>query len=79
MELSLNEFVLAVLVACLLLVAVLSLLSRFLHHRMESKQLRGIIICRSCGYLFVAPTTGNLCQCPACHKSNFRHSNGKLG
>lgn len=79
MSLSLNEFVLIVLSASLLLTAGFSVVSRLLHLRAESRLVRARIVCRICGNVFVSGHTGNLCHCPACDKPNLRRGNGKLG
>lgn len=79
MDLSLNEFVTAVLAASLALVAGVSLLSRLLHLRAENRLVRMRTVCRLCGNNFLADHSGKLCQCPSCDKPNLRRGNGRLG
>lgn len=79
MSLDLNEFVLVVLSVSLLVTAGVSVLSRFLHLRAESRLVRARTVCRICGNIFVSEHTGNLCHCPSCAKPNLRRGNGKLG
>jgi predicted Zn-ribbon and HTH transcriptional regulator len=79
MTLNLNEFVLAVVFGSLILVAVVSVISRFLHLRAELRLARSRMVCRICGSVFVSEHSGKLCQCPSCDKPNFRRGNGKLG
>lgn len=79
MDLNLNEFVRAVVFGSLLLVVVVSIMSRFLHLRAEFRLVQRRTVCRICGYVFISEDTGKLCHCPACDKPNFRRGNGKLG
>jgi predicted Zn-ribbon and HTH transcriptional regulator len=79
MTLNLNDFVLVVLSGSLLLVAGVSVLSRFLHLRVENRLARARTVCRICGNVFVSEQSGNLCHCPSCDKPNLRRGNGKLG
>jgi hypothetical protein len=79
MQLSLNEFVLAVVFGSLLLVAGVSVLSRLLHLRAETRITGARTFCRICGNVFVSEHSGKICQCPSCDKPNLRRGNGKLG
>jgi len=79
MSLNLNEFVLVVLSLSLLVAAGVSVLSRFLHLRAESRLVRARTVCRICGSVYVSEHTGNPCHCPSCGKPNLRRGNGKLG
>jgi hypothetical protein len=79
MSLNLNEFVLVVLSGSLLLVAGVSVLSRLLHFRAESRLVRARTVCRICGNVFVSEHSGNISHCPACDQPNLRRGNGKLG
>ncbi len=79
MILSLNDFVTGVLSASLLLVAGISLVSRFLHMRAERRLVRMRTVCRLCGNSFLSDYSGKICQCPSCDKPNLRRGNGRLG
>lgn len=79
MELSLNEFVAAVVWACICLVALFSIVSRFLHARAERRLVGTRVICRICGNVFVSPHSGKLTECTACGKPNLHKHNGMLG
>lgn len=79
MDLNLNEFVRAIVSGSLLLVAGVSIISRFLHLRAESHLVRRRMVCRICGNVFVSEQSGKLCHCPSCDKPNLRRGNDKLG
>ena len=79
MNLSLNDFVTGVLSVCLVLVAGVSFLSRYLQMRAEKRLLRMRVTCRLCGSSFVSEQYGKVCQCPSCGKPNLRRGNGRLG
>lgn len=79
MDLNLNEFVLVVLAGSLLLTAAVSVLSRLLHVKAESRLSRARAVCRICGHVFVFPHSVKISRCPACDKPNLRRGNGRLG
>ncbi len=79
MELTLNEFVTAVVWASICLVTVFSSVSRFLHTGAERRLAGSRIICRLCGNAFVSPHAAKLTDCPSCGKPNLHRHNGKLG
>jgi predicted Zn-ribbon and HTH transcriptional regulator len=80
MDLSLNEFVLVVVSGSMLLTVTVSVLSRFLHARAESRLLRARAVCRLCGNVFLSEHAGGkICHCPACDKPNLVRRNGRLG
>lgn len=79
MNLSLNEWVTMVMSFTLVLVAGVSLVSRYLHLRAENRLVRMRTVCRICGNSFISEQTGKLCQCPSCDKPNLRRGNGRLG
>ena len=79
MNLSLNDFVTGVLSASLLLVASVSLVSRFLHMRAEKRLVRMRTVCRLCGNSFISDDSGKIRQCPFCDTPNLRRGNGRLG
>lgn len=79
MELSLNDFVLAVVAGSMLLVAAASVVSRFLHHRAESRLVGLRTVCRLCGHISATDHSGKLSHCGSCGKLNLSRGNGKLG
>jgi hypothetical protein len=79
MQLSLNEFVAAVLWGSVALVGFFSLVSRFLHARAERKLVGMKTVCRLCGNVFITPHSGKLTDCTACGKPNLHRRNGRLG
>ena len=79
MELSLNDFVAAVLWASVFLVAFVAAVSRFLHARAERRLAGTRTVCRLCGHVFVSPHSGKVSDCSACGKPNLQRHNGKLG
>ena len=79
MELDLNDFVAAVLWACLGVVAFFSVASRLLHARAERRLVETRVVCRICGNVFLSPHSGKVTDCPSCGKPNLHSHNGKLG
>jgi len=79
MELSLNEFVTALVSSSLILVGTVSLVSRFLHHRAESRLGSLRTVCRLCGTVFVSGHSGKLSHCTSCDSLNLHKGNGRLG
>lgn len=79
MELTLNEFVVGVVLASLLSVAGLSLVSRFRHWRTERRLEGSRTFCRLCGHVFISGHGGDLNHCEACDALNLTKRNGKLG
>lgn len=79
MDLSLNDFVLGVLFATLILVMLIGSFSRFLHWNNERKLKRLVTVCRICGHVFLNRDNAELVQCDACRAANLRNGNGKLG
>jgi predicted Zn-ribbon and HTH transcriptional regulator len=79
MELSLSEFVLVVVSSSLIMVASASVVSRFLHHRAESRIGATRTVCRLCGNVFVSGHAGKLSHCSSCNSLNRHKGNGKLG
>ena len=77
MELSLNDFVLGVLLTTLAAVALIGMVSRFFHWRNERNLKR--TVCRLCGHVFMNRENAELVECHACHAMNRRNGNGKLG
>lgn len=79
MDLTLNDFVLIVLFVALSGVAFIGMASRFLHWKSERKLKRMVTVCRLCGYVFLNSENADLVDCKACHATNCRNGNGKLG
>jgi rubrerythrin len=73
MELTIPEFVFAVLASSGLAVVAISLISRRMHARAEARSLRNRIICRLCLHAFLdesAPSRQRIITCPNCGASN---------
>lgn len=79
MELALNEFVAAVVWASVLLVAFMSVVSRFLHERAERRITGSRIACRLCGRVFISTDSGKFAHCTSCGHPNLSRRNGNLG
>lgn len=79
MELTLNDFVLGVLAATLVAVALIGMVSRFFHWKNERNLKRMVTVCRLCGHVFMNRENVDPVECPACHAMNRRNGNGKLG
>jgi protein-arginine kinase activator protein McsA len=72
MEISLSNFVLAVVFGSCVCVLVLAAVSRFLHYRSEKRALRRRIVCRLCLHAFEDLSNAFLVDCPSCHARNER-------
>lgn len=79
MELTLSEFVVALLAGSGLLVLCLTLLSRALQARAERRALARRVICRLCLHAFEVPGHDKLVTCPACGALNERGRGRRLG
>lgn len=79
MELTLNDFVLFVLLASLISLAIFGSVSRFLHWSNERRLKRKVTVCRLCGHVFLNRDQNDIVECDACHSMNRRFGNGKLG
>lgn len=79
MELTLNNFVLFVLFATLILVTIFVVFTGFLNWKSERKLKRLVTVCRLCGHVFLNRDDTELVQCNACQAANCRNGNGKLG
>ena len=79
MKLSLNEMVSIVVTGSILFIALISFVSRLLHHRTEERLARMRCVCRLCGHVFTERNAAELSHCPACDALNLIKGNGKLG
>jgi predicted Zn-ribbon and HTH transcriptional regulator len=79
MELSLNDFVVIIVAGSMLVVAGVSVVSRFLHHRAEARLVGERTVCRLCGHISATDHSGKLSHCKSCGKPNLSRGNGKLG
>jgi protein-arginine kinase activator protein McsA len=76
---DLNDFVLGVLLTSLVAVALIGMISRFIHWRNEQNLKRLVTVCRLCGHVFLNQESIDVVDCAACHAVNRRNGNGKLG
>ncbi len=72
MHLKIDQLGLAVLLATVSLVVLLTLGSRWLHYRAERKSLANRIVCRLCLHAFENGTPAELVACPHCAALNER-------
>ena len=79
MKLSLNEMVTGVVMGSILLIVVMSFISRMLHQRAEKRIAKVRCVCRLCGNVFPERNAAELSHCPACNALNLIKGNGKLG
>jgi predicted Zn-ribbon and HTH transcriptional regulator len=79
MELTLVDFVLAVMVGSFLLVALVALISRTLHLRAENRALANRTICRLCLFAFEDSSHVRTVHCPACGAINEKGRSRRLG
>ncbi len=78
MELSLNEFVQAILFGSLIAVALIGLVSRLLHWKSERRLRARVVECRLCGHVFMNSERKELVICEVCDAPNRKNGNGKL-
>lgn len=79
MELTISEFVFAVLVCSGLVVLVFSLVSRWRHASGEARSLRDRMVCRLCQHAFVDEghvPRGRVITCPICGAVNEKGCRG---
>lgn len=69
----------AVVLGSFLLIVLLSLVSRLLHHRAEKRLVGTRHVCRLCGQVFTERDPAHLSHCPSCDALNLQKGNGKLG
>ena len=79
MDLTLADFVLWVLAGSCSLVALLTLVSRTLHARSESRALAHRVVCRLCLHAFEDTSHLGIVTCPACGASNEKGRGRRLG
>jgi ribosomal protein S27AE len=79
MELTLNNFVLVVLFATMILVTIFVVFTGFLQWNSERKLKRLVMVCRLCGHVFLNRDDTESVHCGACQAVNRRNGNGKLG
>lgn len=79
MDLNLNDFVLGVLFATLIAVALIGMASRFFHWKSERNIKRLVTVCRLCGHVFLNRENTDFVDCKACDAVNRKNGNGKLG
>jgi len=79
MDLSLDEFVTGLIWMSLILVALSSLFSRWLHRKAEKRITCVRMVCRLCGRVSVAERHGKISHCASCGKLNLYRGNGRLG
>ena len=79
MDLSLADFVLFVVFGACVLVVLLTLVSRTLHVRTESRSLAHRVVCRLCLHAFEDIGHGRVTQCPACGAANEKGRSRRLG
>ena len=79
MELTLAEFVVAVVVGSFLLVALVALISRMLHLRVERHAIANRTICRLCLFAFEDSSHVRTVHCPACGAINEKGRSRRLG
>ena len=79
MELTLADFVLAVVVGSFLLVALVALISRGLHIRTERRAIANRTVCRLCLFAFEDSSHVRTVHCPACGAINEKGRSRKLG
>jgi len=79
MEITLADFVLAIVLGCFALVPMLAIISRTLHARVESRALANRVICRLCLHAFEDTSHVKTVICPACGAANEKGRSRRLG
>lgn len=79
MELTLADFVFYVVLGSFLLVPLLAIVSRTLHHRVEKRAVANRIVCRLCLCAFEDTSHVRTVHCPVCGATNEMGRSRKLG
>ena len=79
MELTLADFVLAVVVGSFLVVALVALVSRIQHFRVERRAVANRTVCRLCLFAFEDSSHVRTVHCPACGAINEKGHSRRLG
>lgn len=79
MDLTLADFVLFALFGCCALVMGLTVVSRTLHARSESRSLARRVVCRLCLHAFEDSGHGRIVHCPLCGAANEKGRSRRLG
>lgn len=79
MDLTLADFVLAVVTGSFLLVALVALTSRVLHGRVERRAIANRSVCRLCLTAFEDASHASIVHCPACGAANEKGRSRRLG
>ena len=79
MELTLADFVLAVVVGSFLVVALVALVSRIQHFRVERRAVANRTVCRLCLFAFEDSSHVRTVHCPACGAINEKGRSRRLG
>ena len=79
MELTPADFVLYIVGGTFIVVAIVALGSRMLHHRVEKRAQAHRVICRLCLNAFEHPHSTKTVPCPACGALNEKGRSRRLG
>jgi len=79
MDLTIDQFALTVLLGSLGLVVFLTVVSRWLHQRVEHRALANRVICRLCLHAFEDTTHVGTVACPMCGAINEKGRSRRLG
>ena len=79
MELSLTDFVFAVVLGAFILVPVFAVISRSLHSKAEKQARANLVVCRLCLHAFEDTTHVSIVHCPACGAANEKGRSRRLG
>jgi hypothetical protein len=79
MDVTLADFVLAVIFGACALVVMFTVVSRTLHARSESRSLAQRVICRLCLHAFEDPGHVKIVNCPHCGAANEKGRSRRLG
>ncbi len=79
MELTLADFVFAVVLGAFILVPVFALISRSLHAKVEKQARANLVVCRLCLHAFEDSSHVPVVHCPACDAANEKGRSRRLG
>jgi hypothetical protein len=79
MELTLTDFVVAVVLGAFILVPIFAMISRGLHAKVEKQARDHLVICRLCLQAFEDNSHVPIVHCPVCHAANEKGRSRRLG
>ena len=79
MELTLSEFVVAVLLVVMGMVLLFAFISRSYRLRVRARNTSRVVVCRLCLHAFQTEDGGTVVECPKCGAANEKGRSRRLG